>query len=343
MPGTYTFTVPRADGSRPSTAPGTLVIAPKTITGSITAANKVYDATTAATILTRTLTGVLSGDLVTLTGGTATFANKNVGAGKTVTATGLSLSGANANRYVLASTTATTTANITAATITATFTRRRARSTTALRPPRSSAARRSACSPGDVVTLSGGTASFASKTVGTAKTVTATGFILGGADAGNYLLGTIAPTTADITGQPLTVSFTAADKVYDGTTAATIVTRSIASGLQSGDVVTVNGGTATFANKTVGTGKTVTATGFTLAGADAPNYTIGTVNTATASITVASVTPSVTIQNKAYDGTTAATIAIRTVTGAIAGDDVTLPAGPPSSPTGTRASARACR
>ena len=64
----------------------------------ITAANKAYDGTTAATIATRTLSGVFPGDTVTLTGGTATFADANVGNGKTVTATGLTLSGASALR-----------------------------------------------------------------------------------------------------------------------------------------------------------------------------------------------------------------------------------------------------
>ena len=39
---------------------------------------------------TRSLTGVVGSDVVTCTGGTATFANKNVGTGKTVTVTGIS-------------------------------------------------------------------------------------------------------------------------------------------------------------------------------------------------------------------------------------------------------------
>src|SRR6185503_259064 len=89
-------------------------VAKLTVTGNITANNKTYDGTTAATIATRTLSGVIGGDNVSLTGGTATFANKNVGAGKTVTATGLSLSGTAAGNYQLASTGASTTADITA-------------------------------------------------------------------------------------------------------------------------------------------------------------------------------------------------------------------------------------
>lgn len=326
QPGSYAFTVRVADGSDQGNGGGTLVIAPKTITGSITAANKVYDATTAATISTRTLTGVVGADVVSLTGGTATFANKNVGAGKVVTATGLSLTGTNAGKYTLASTSATTTASITAATLTGGFT---AANKTYDGTTAAAIVSRTPVGVlgGDIVTLNGGTATFASKEVGTGKTVTASGFTLGGADAGNYVLGAIGTTTADITGQLVTASFTAASKVYDGTTAAVILTRSITGGVVGGDDVTLTGGTATFADKNAGPGKTVTGTGFTLGGADAGNYQLGTVATATANITVASVTGSVTAQNKSYDGTTAATILTRSLAGAVAGDDVTLAGG----------------
>ena len=82
----------------------------------MTAANKVYDGTTAATA-TCSLTGVVGSDVVTCSG-TATFDTASVGTGKTVTVTGITLSGAAAGNYTLASTTATTTANITAVTLT---------------------------------------------------------------------------------------------------------------------------------------------------------------------------------------------------------------------------------
>ncbi len=85
-----------------------------TVTPQITAEDKVYDGTTAATILTRTLTGVVGTDDVTLTGGTATFADAAMGIGKTVTVTGLSLGGTESGNYVLSSTSATTTASINA-------------------------------------------------------------------------------------------------------------------------------------------------------------------------------------------------------------------------------------
>ena len=52
-------------------------------------------------------------DAVSLSGGTATFDTKNIGTGKTVTAAGLALTGADAGNYVLAKAhTATTTADI---------------------------------------------------------------------------------------------------------------------------------------------------------------------------------------------------------------------------------------
>ena len=55
--------------------------------------------------------------MVTCTGGTATFATAAVGTGKTVTANGLTLSGAQAGNYsAVEHDGATTTANITAAT-----------------------------------------------------------------------------------------------------------------------------------------------------------------------------------------------------------------------------------
>src|SRR5206468_10860241 len=92
---------------------GTLTINTRTVDPSITASSKTYDGTTAATI-TRSLIGAVSGDDVSLTGGTATFASKTVGTGKTVTATGLSLTGTKAANYVLSSTGASTTADISA-------------------------------------------------------------------------------------------------------------------------------------------------------------------------------------------------------------------------------------
>src|SRR3954463_13048356 len=55
---------------------------------------------------------IVQGHSLTHSVGSATFVNKNVGTGKTVTASGLTLSGAAAGNYQLSTTSATTTANI---------------------------------------------------------------------------------------------------------------------------------------------------------------------------------------------------------------------------------------
>jgi gliding motility-associated-like protein len=89
-----------------------LTIIPKPITGAFVAADKAYDGNTNATISAQTLAGVLTADLaaVTLTGGTASFADANVGAGKSVTANGMALAGTRSGNYSLTSVASTTAA-----------------------------------------------------------------------------------------------------------------------------------------------------------------------------------------------------------------------------------------
>ncbi len=126
---------------------------------------------------------------------------------------------------------------------------------------------------GDTVNLSGTpTANFDNKNVGTAKPITVSGYTLTGADAGKYTLSQPTGLTANITAKPLTVSgATAQNKVWDGTTAATI-TGATLSGVIAPDVVTVSGG-GTFAQSNAGTDIAVTAN-LTLGGTDGGNYSI---------------------------------------------------------------------
>ena len=143
--------------------------------------------------------------------------------------------------------------------------------------------------PCDDVALDGSaaTGSFDTKDIGTGKTVTITGPTLTGADAGDYV---IAPgtTSANVTPATLTVTgITAADKVFDGTTAATIVTiGAVLVGVIGGDDVTldVTNAVGTFDTPDVGTDRTVFITGLALTGADAGDYTLVDPTT-TASIT----------------------------------------------------------
>ncbi|MFL5495798.1 MAG: beta strand repeat-containing protein, partial [Gemmatimonadales bacterium] len=245
-------------------------ITPASLEPHITASDKVYDGNANATITSRTLTGFLASDIVTLTGGTASFADKNVGATKTVTGSGFTLAGADAGNYVLDPLTASATAAITQRDLVATATGHDRVydasdvATVTLGDDRVA---------GDDLTLSHTGASFTTKHVGTGKPVSVHGIaISSGADVGNYhLTNTSATTTASITPASLAPHFTADNKVYDGTTAATFLTHSVTVVLGTDDV-SLTGGTANFADKNVGTGKAVTATGFVLAGADAGNY-----------------------------------------------------------------------
>jgi len=68
----------------------------------------------------------------------------------------------------------------------------------------------------------------------------------------------------------------------------------------SGDNISYVGGTATFADKNVGTGKTVTATGLSLSGTDAGNYTVNSTATALADITPAPLTIRADNKSKIY-------------------------------------------
>ena len=83
----------------------------------ITTSSKPYDGTNTAQIIDCTLSPITAGVSCDTTGATASFADANVGTGKTVTVSGLTLTGGNGN-YVLSSATATSTANITKASAT---------------------------------------------------------------------------------------------------------------------------------------------------------------------------------------------------------------------------------
>ncbi len=95
------------------------------------------------------------------------------------------------------------------------------------------------------------------------------------------------------------------------------------------------GGTATFADKNAGIGKTVTASGLSLSGADAANYTVNTTALTTADIDPLAITGSVTAADKIYDAMTDATISGRSLSGVLGADDVTYAAARRHSPTRT--------
>ena len=125
---------------------------------------------------------------------------------------------------------------------------------------------------------------------------------LSGADGGNYSFSTV---TGDYTVSQLVLSvsgITASNKVYDGNaTAAVSTTGAVLGNLVSGDDVTMSA-TGSFADKNIGSGKTVTLTS-SYGGADLGNYTVTDQASTTASISARALTISgITAANKVYDG-----------------------------------------
>jgi len=174
---------------------------------------------------------------------------------------------------------------------------------------------------GDTITLTQA-GSFASKDVGTGIAVTASDSI-GGANNGDYLLTQPTGLTGSITPASLTVTGTVVgDKVYNGTTAATL-TGGTLTGVIAGDTVTLTQ-VGTFASKSVGTGIAVTAAD-TLGGASAGDYDLTQPTGLTGTITPASLTVTGTVVgNKVYNGTASAPLMDGTLQGVISGDSVTL-------------------
>jgi filamentous hemagglutinin family protein len=161
--------------------------------------------------------------------------------------------------------------------------------------------------------------------------------VLGGADAGNYTTSATAAANYVVTPRVINASVTAADKVYDGSVAASLVASS--ADILLGDVVNVTGLTGSFASRNVardGTGNvlaqavTVSGSGAALGGADGANYVLG--NAASVPATTARITPrelsvsGITASDKVYDGNTTAVVSAVTAVlrNAVAGDSVAV-------------------
>ena len=309
----------------PAITEQSFTVNPKTLTVSgITANDKVYDGTTDAALDTNsaTLTGVLAGDVVTLdtTSVSGDFADETVGSGKTVNISGLDLVGADEGNYTLAD--PTTTADITAAelTVSGIAANDKVYDGTTTATLNTGSTTLVGVFSNDVVTLNTDSAAgtFATGNVGPAKVVTISGLTLSGADAGNYTL-TQPTAAANITVRALAVSAMAANKVYDGTTAAAVT---LSDNRVAGDNLGTSYATASFSDKNVGNGKTVSVNGISISGTDAGNYSFNTTANATANITAATLTINAAANSKTYDGTTSAA-AIPTASGLQGSDSVT--------------------
>ncbi len=307
--------------SNPSGLTASITPAALTITG-VTAADKVYNRSTAATISGGALSGKVSGDTVTLTLGTASFADWNVGSNKAVTVAGSTIGGSDAGNYTVTNP-AGLTASITPFALTATGVTAGNKVYDQTATATIQAGGSLNTFSGDTVTITGGSGNFADKNVANGKTVTITGLTLSGSAAGNYTVNIPTGITADIT--PLTLTATTlvtTNKVYDGTRTATF-TGGVMDGIYSGDVVTLALGAANFDTKNVGDNKAVTLSSAGLAGYDAGNYTLTTPTVTAASITKAPLTVSLSASNKVYDGTDTASATLRITSGLVGSETVT--------------------
>nr|WP_246146889.1 YDG domain-containing protein [Rubripirellula lacrimiformis] len=290
---------------------GTLTVTAKAITTPLVVDNKTYDGTTDASF-TASANGVETGDLVSI-GGTATFADKNVAVGKTVSVSGLSISGTDAANYSLGSTSGTSTADITAKSITVSGiagVERVYDGSTAITLDASGTVF-TGMVQGDNVNVTSATGTLDDKHAGAAKSVTIATTNYGGSDVGNYAITDQTATTANVTAKSISVSGIAAnDKTYDGNRDAIVGLGGVTfNGMISGDDLTAAGTIGAFADKNAGSNKTVNLTGTTYGGSDAGNYAITDQATATASIAQKSLIVSgIIAADKTYDATTTATV-----------------------------------
>ena len=282
----------------PISVVGSITRKPLTVSD-LTATNHIYDGTTGATSLIdmtmATLVGVVSDDLVQISSDSlqGQFATPVVETNKTVTVSGLVLTGTHAGNYSLIQPSVTADIDRRIVSVVGFTVASREYNGTIEATPLVKAVGSTPTNivQGDDVTVVTDTvtASFGTKAAGVNKLVTLAGFALNGSDSGNYTVRQ--PTaTATITQRALTVSgITAADKIYDGTTGATISVASASlNGVLANDVVDIDTTNAVgnFVDAKVGSNKTVRISGVTVTGIHGPNYVV-TQPTTTATIITA--------------------------------------------------------
>ena len=305
-------------------APGVVyTITKKPVTYSATSVNKVYDGTnTAPTSLGGSFNpALITGDTVTVSGGT--YNNKNVGTSKAISDS--TIGGADKDNYAV---TLSVTGSITKlATAYSSTAANKVYDGTNAAPSNLGGSFDPALLGSDVVTVSGGTYSQSDAK----DDLTITGASASGTNLGNYDV-TVGTITGDITAKVVTVAAATLTKAYNGNTSTSGAT--LGGGAVSGEVgsqsLTLSITGATYDNKNVGTGKTITGATFGLTAGtstDADNYDLPTSITITGVITAKVVTVAAATLTKEYDGNTSitgATLSGGAVTGEIGSESVTL-------------------
>ena len=282
--------------------------------------DKTYDGNVNDTV---TLHGGIAGDNLTFGSTSATFDDKNVGTGKTVTVNGITVGGSDAGNYDLANTTAQTTADINRVILNLISTRVYDGTTGAAAGLFVDGNGQIAGINGEALKLNGNAGVLVSKNVGIRNFANLGDLSLsdgtGGGLAGNYtLIGGTDQVT--ITPKALTATATVNGRTYDGTTSIALIGAALSGQIVGDDLVLGNDTQGTFADKNVANGKTVT-TNMTVTGGDIGNYTFTQPIGLTADVTPLAINVVASAQNKVYDATTNVTINSLTSNG-ILGSDV---------------------
>ena len=283
----------------------TLAILPRALTVSV-GGNKVYDAQLGFDNASFVLGNVVTGDTVRASGNVV-FLDKNVGNGKAVHASGISLLDNSLGNYSLDATTVEGTASISARALTYGVSSGQNRIYDGSKQVNLNGYFEGLLGS-DQVSIQGLHGYMSDKQVGNAKSVAydvATG-TLAGQDAGNYVLSpNSGNTTVDIGARTLNVSFGGVSKIYDGKTGADVT---FGDNRIEGDVLTL-AGTAAFGDKNAGINKTVSVNNVGISGTDAGNYVLGNSSgSTTASIAARTLDVRFDGVSKIYDGKTGADV-----------------------------------
>jgi hypothetical protein len=269
-------------------------VSQKTLTVTPTVGSKVYDGSTTATVTFDDRR--LNGDIFSVSG-TAAFPDKNVGAGRLVSVSGISISGTDSGNYVLASTIASTTADITARPLTVT-----AASDTKTYDGTLTSTGTPTITSGSLASLdiANFTQAFGSKNAGPRELI-ASGAVNDGNSGNNYAV-TFVNANGTIHQRPITVTAASDTKTYDRTTGSAATPTITSGSLASPDTANF---TQSFDSRNAGP-RTLTASGAVQDGNGGDNYAV-TFMTATGSISKRAITVTAAGDTKTYDGTLTST------------------------------------
>ncbi|XOB62033.1 YDG domain-containing protein [Campylobacterota bacterium DY0563] len=290
---------------------GTLTTNKKELLANFSVKDKVYDGTTSANAsLDGGLSGLVSGDNVSLDSFLASFNDKNVGDNKPISISNISLSGSGSSNYTIASSNSST-ASITPKELSATFNGNDKvydGTTTA-----NVEAVLEGLISGDDITVSQ-SALFEDKNAGENKTINITDISLSGDDMRNYIIETndSTSTTATINKALATVTVDNKEVVYNGET-HTIDNYTVSGLVNNEDKSVIDSITLQGEGKDAGT-HIISALG------EDNNYNFEFID-GTLTITPKAINVIFTANNKEYDGSTTA-IANGSLSGVIQGDDI---------------------